>query len=89
MHVDRERLAEKSLGESMPSIRIDGCENLNKVAMTKAINLNSPFNLQESKFITDRLLKEGAVNIELNETFDVINLLKSLHSANANVTFKE
>ena len=36
-----------------------------------------------------RFLKEEAVNIELNETFDVINLLKSLQSANANVTFKK
>lgn len=73
----------------MASIRIEGFEKLNKVAMTKAINLNTPLNLKESKCITDKLLKEEAVNIELNETFDVINLLKSLQSANANVTFKK
>jgi len=73
----------------MPKILIEGYERLNKVAMDKAINSNTPFNLKESKSITERLLTNGVVEIEIATTFNIIGLLKALNSANANVSFIE
>ncbi|MBB1335826.1 hypothetical protein H5200_21875 [Pseudoalteromonas sp. SG43-7] len=73
----------------MPKILIEGFENLNKVAMSKAINSNTPFNLKESKAITDKLLANGIVEIPIEASFNVVGLLSALNSANANVKFAE
>jgi hypothetical protein len=73
----------------MPKILIEGFENLNKVAMSKAINSNTPFDLNESKAITDSLLAKGMVEIQIETSFNVVGLLSALNSANANVKFAE
>jgi hypothetical protein len=71
----------------MPSIRIEAKENLNKVAMSKAIQDNTLFNLKESKSFTDILLEKGLVDIELDNSVNVIGLLLALYAANAKVQF--
>jgi hypothetical protein len=71
----------------MPSIRIEAKENLNKVAMSKAIQDNTLFNLKESKSFTDILLEKGLVDIELDNSVNVIGLLQALYAANAKVQF--
>ncbi|XQW83599.1 hypothetical protein ACOYR1_10570 [Thalassotalea piscium] len=73
----------------MPKIFIEGFENLNKVAMSKALNSNTPFDLKESKAITDKLLANGIVEIPIETSFNVVGLLSALSSANANVKFAE
>jgi len=73
----------------MPKILIEGFENLNKVAMSNAINSNMPFDLKESKAITDSLLAKGMVEIQIKTSFNVVGLLSALNSANANVKFAE
>jgi hypothetical protein len=73
----------------MPKILIEGYENLNKVAMSEAINLNTALGLKESKAITDKLLVKGVVEIPLETSFNVVGLLSALNSANANVKFAE
>ena len=73
----------------MSIILIEGFENLNKVAMSEAINLNTPLNLNESKAITDKLLANGMVEIPIETSFNVVGLLSALNLANANVMFAE
>ncbi|WP_257326242.1 hypothetical protein [Pseudoalteromonas rhizosphaerae] len=73
----------------MPKILIEGFEKLNKVAMSKAINSNTQFNLKESKAITDKLLANGIVEIPIEASFNIVGLLSALNSANANVKFAE
>ena len=73
----------------MPKILIEGFESLNKVAMSKALNSNTPLDLKESKAITDKLLANGIVEIPIETTFNVVGLLSALNSANANVKFAE
>lgn len=73
----------------MPKIVIEGFENLNKVAMSKAINLNTPLGLKESKAFTDNLLANGMVEIPLDTSFNVVGLLSALNTANANVKLAE
>jgi hypothetical protein len=73
----------------MPKIVIEGFENLNKVAMSKAINLNTPLGLKESKAFTDELLANGMVEISIDTSFNVAGLLSALNLANANVRFAE
>jgi hypothetical protein len=73
----------------MSIILIEGFENLNKVAMSKAINLNTPLDLNESKAITDKLLANGMVEIPIEKSFNVVGLLSALNLANANVKFAE
>ena len=73
----------------MPKILIEGFKSLNKVAMSKAINSNTPFDLKESKAITDKLLADGIVEIPIETSFNVVGLLSALNSANANVKFAE
>ncbi len=73
----------------MPKILIEGFESLNKVAMSKALNSNTPLDLKESKAITDKLLANGIVEIPIETSFNVVGLLSALNSANANVKFAE
>ncbi len=73
----------------MPKILIEGFESLNKVAMSKALNSNTPLDLKESKAITDKLLANGIVEIPIETSFNVVGLLSALNSANANVKFTE
>ncbi|MBB1508156.1 hypothetical protein H5203_22230 [Pseudoalteromonas sp. SG41-1] len=73
----------------MPKILIEGFEKLNKVAMSKAINSNTQFNLKESKAITDKLLANRIVEIPIEASFNIVGLLSALNSANANVKFAE
>lgn len=71
----------------MPSIRIEGYENLNKVKMDKAIYCNTPYSLKDSIALTEQLLRNGEVEIEILSSFNVLTLLKDLRAANANVSF--
>jgi hypothetical protein len=73
----------------MPKILIEGYENLNQVAMSKAINLNTALGPKESKAITDKLLVNGVVEIPVETSFNIVGLLSALNSANANVKFTE
>tara|TARA_R110001606_G_scaffold213603_1_gene361431 strand:+ start:566 stop:787 length:222 start_codon:yes stop_codon:yes gene_type:complete len=73
----------------VPKILIEGFEKLNKVAMSKAINSNTQFNLKESKAITDKLLANRIVEIPIEASFNIVGLLSALNSANANVKFAE
>ena len=73
----------------MPKILIEGFESLNKVAMSKALNSNTPLDVKESKEITDKLLANGIVEIPIETSFNVVGLLAALNSANANVKFAE
>ena len=68
----------------MCRIRIVGFIGLNKVAMTKAIQANAQVDLATSKSITDALLKQGRVEIEITPRTSAIKLLASLQEANAN-----
>ena len=74
------------LGKLIPKIVIEGFENVNKVAMSKAINLNTPLNLRELKVITDNLLANGIVEISIDTSCNVLGLLSALNMANANVS---
>ncbi len=68
----------------MSQIRVVGYLGLNKVAMTKAIQANAELDLATSKSITDALLKQGHVEIEIGPRTSAIKLLSSLQEANAN-----
>jgi len=57
--------------------------------MTKAIHLNTSFNLKQSKYFTDTLLVECSVEIDLTENINVMKLLSALKAENARVEFVE
>lgn len=66
-------------------IRIEGCSGLNKVAMTKAIRDNSSLKLKPAMAYTDKLLEQGFLEFEIDDSWDKESLLMSLELANANV----
>tara|TARA_B100002049_G_scaffold233794_1_gene215069 strand:+ start:2881 stop:3102 length:222 start_codon:yes stop_codon:yes gene_type:complete len=73
----------------MSKIRITGFENLKKISMDRAFNLNTPLDLKASKLITDELLKNGVVEFDLCNANNVIGLLSDLKLANATIEFVE
>ena len=75
--------------EDVLKIRIEGCSELNKVMMSKAIKVNSDLGLKQSKAFTDKLLDEGFVVIETSENWDESTLITALKSANANIVSVE
>ena len=66
--------------------RILGYEALNKVAMTKAFREHLGFDIEDSKRMTDRLLKDGILEFEVRDSDDADELLKKLKVSNANVS---
>jgi len=70
-------------------IQILGFDNLNKVAMTKSIQTYLSLNLAESKAITDQLLENGKVELEVDCNSKIKSLVQSLKLANANVKIVE
>ena len=73
----------------MLKIRITGFENLKKISMDRAFNLNTSLDLKASKLITDELLKDGVVEFDLCNANNVIGLLSDLKLANATIEFVE
>ncbi|MCF7519260.1 MULTISPECIES: hypothetical protein [Pseudoalteromonas] len=73
----------------MLKIRITGFENLKKISMDRAFNLNTSLDLKASKLITDELLKNGVVEFDLCNANNVIGLLSDLKLANATIEFVE
>ena len=73
----------------MSKIRITGFENLKKISMDRALNLNTSLDLKASKLITDELLKNGVVEFDLCNANNVIGLLSDLKLANATIEFVE
>jgi len=73
----------------MSKIRITGFENLKKISMDRAFNLNTSLDLKASKLITDELLKNGVVEFDLCNANNVIGLLSDLKLANATIEFVE
>ena len=73
----------------MSKIRITGFENLKKISMDRAFNLNTSLDLKASKLITDELLKDGVVEFDLCNANNVIGLLSDLKLANATIEFVE
>ncbi len=70
-------------------IQIQGYECLNKVAMTKAINLYTSLNLKESKSITDSLLESGFVEFDVDSSWDSKKLIEAFKSAHINLRVLE
>ena len=66
--------------------KIDGYDELNKVATTKAFREFSGKGLEDSKRMTDSLLKNGTLEFEIEDKEKAKNLLEKLRAANANVS---
>ena len=66
-------------------LKIIGYDGLNQAAMTKALHEYTELGFRGSKEITERLIKKGSVEIEMETSDDAIKLYKQLKYANANV----